>query len=308
MFNLNFWSCSQFLTLILYGLLVDWRLLGIWLAVFTVYHLLGYLQGHHSLQTNRAKIRMAAWNPPSDPNVYAKLEINLETVDAFIKQKEKEGFRVTYTHIALKALGNAFSGGHDQLTKIVFGRSVPIDDLDILTLVDIDDGKDLAGITVTKCDKLSMREIIAQIGGKISVIKAKKDEDHKKQTGAAGVLSSPMVFLVSQIIAFVTYNLGVSLPFFRIKKQQFGSVLLTNVSKMECLEEVFAPNNNFLRSVATVVLCTPKDRPIAHNGVVRVAKTMNMMYTFDHRYLDGAGAKKLMSQIRDVWKNPAKYF
>ena len=71
-----------------------------------------------------------------------------------------------------------------MLTKIVFGRVVALEDLDIMTLVDIE-GKDLAGVTVRKCNKLSIKELMEQVQGKISRIKSKNDSDHKKQTGAA---------------------------------------------------------------------------------------------------------------------------
>lgn len=91
---------------------------------------------------------------------------------------------MTYTHLALKSLGMAFTAGHEKLVKIVFGRAIPMQDLDILTLVDVE-GKDLAGITVRKCDKLPISELIAQVSGKVSKVKSKKDGDHKKQTAAA---------------------------------------------------------------------------------------------------------------------------
>lgn len=185
----TFWSVSLFGTVFLYGLLVDFRMLAIWLGFFVAYHALGYFLGHSGSQSNRAKIRMATWNPPTDPNCYGKVEIDVTKVarghqaDEFIRQKAKEGVKVTYTHIALKSLGMAFTVGQ-QLTKIVFGRAIPVEDLDIFTLVDIE-GKDLTGIPVRKCDKLPISELMGQISGKISKIKAKKDEDHKKQTGSA---------------------------------------------------------------------------------------------------------------------------
>jgi hypothetical protein len=108
----------------------------------------------------------------------------LYQADEFIAKKAKEGIKVTYTHIALKALGVSIKAGQGQLAKIIFGKVVPIEDLDILTLIDVD-GKDLAGVTVRKCDKLPIRELIDQIAGKIKKIKLKQDGDHKKQTGAA---------------------------------------------------------------------------------------------------------------------------
>ena len=54
----------------------------------------------------------------------------------------------------------------------------------MLTLIDIE-GKDLAGLTVRKCDKLSIQQIVEKLQQKVSKIKSKKDSDHKKQTGAA---------------------------------------------------------------------------------------------------------------------------
>ena len=60
-----------------------------------------------------------------------------------------------------------------------------MEDVDIFTLVDIDGGKDLAGITVRKCDKLGIAELANQIQGKVTKIKSKKDGDIKKQTAAA---------------------------------------------------------------------------------------------------------------------------
>ena len=62
---------------------------------------------------------------------------------------------------------------------------MPVEDVDVFALVDVEGGKDLAGITVRKCDKLPIREIMQQMQGKVSKIKTQKDENIKKQIGAA---------------------------------------------------------------------------------------------------------------------------
>lgn len=64
-------------------------------------------------------------------------------------------------------------------------RFVPLDDVDVLTLIDLE-GKDVAGYTVRKCDKLSIGEIMDKLHQKVSKIKSHKDPSHKKQTSAAG--------------------------------------------------------------------------------------------------------------------------
>ena len=55
-------------------------IISIWLAFFVGYSVLGFLQGHPKANSNRAKIRMATWNPPTDPNCYVKIEVNCKKV------------------------------------------------------------------------------------------------------------------------------------------------------------------------------------------------------------------------------------
>lgn len=56
------------------------------------------------------------------------------------------------------------------------------------------------------------------------------------------------------------------------------------------------------------MLCSPVERVIAEKGQMKIAKMMNMTVTFDHRFLDGAGGSKLLTNMKDVWDNPEKYF
>ena len=76
----TFWEVSTFGTLIVYGALYDFRMLYIWLAFLGVYLFAGFLCGNNAANPNRRTIRMGTWKPPSEPNVYAKIEVNLAKV------------------------------------------------------------------------------------------------------------------------------------------------------------------------------------------------------------------------------------
>lgn len=102
--------------------------------------------------------------------------------------------------------------------------------------------------------------------------------------------------------------MGLNISFLGFGKQHFGTFLLTNVSSMKGYNEVYGPISNFCRSIATVVLCTPTERAVVKNGQVVPATIMNVMITFDHRFLDGAGGTKMSQKIMEVWQNPAKFF
>lgn len=56
--------------------------------------------------------------------------------------------------------------------------------MDVFTLVDVEGGNDLAGLTIKGCDKLGIKELMDQMSGKVSKIKSAKDKDINKQTNA----------------------------------------------------------------------------------------------------------------------------
>lgn len=117
-----------------------------------------------------------------------------------------------------------------------------------------------------------------------------------------------LVQLLTQLTSFLTYNLNLPIPQLNFHKNQFGTFLLTNVSSMKGFHEVYAPMTNFTRSIATIVICTPEDKPVVRNGQVVVGHTLNMTITYDHRFLDGAAGSKMIEDIQDVWHNPSKYY
>lgn len=59
-----------------------------------------------------------------------------------------------------------------------------MEDVDVMTLVDVE-GSDLAAFTLRKCDKVGINDLVNQIHSTVGKIKEKKDDSHKKQTGAA---------------------------------------------------------------------------------------------------------------------------
>lgn len=79
----SFWAFSLFSTVMTYSLLYDCRILYIWLCFLVGYLALGYLQGGWAANTNRSKFRIGAWNAPTDPNCYVKIEVNLKKVRQF---------------------------------------------------------------------------------------------------------------------------------------------------------------------------------------------------------------------------------
>lgn len=121
------------------------------------------------------------------------------------------------------------------------------------------------------------------MSGKIGVVKSNKDDGHKKKTGSAKFLPSAVINVLSQTVAFVSYNLGLPIPPLLINKNHFGSILLTNVSAWG-IDNVYAPLCSFTRNMASVVICSPLLKPAVHEGKVQARRLLNIMITLDHRY------------------------
>lgn len=154
----TFWDFSTFVATFLYGLLYNRQLLCVWLGIFCVYQFCGLIWRNNPENSTRRTIRIASWNPPSDPNVLAKIEILVAKLDEFIRLKKSQGVELNYTDFALKATGMAFQDSLENCGKIVFGRVLPYTGFDSSLHVQRDDGS-IAILVVPDCDKKSVREL-----------------------------------------------------------------------------------------------------------------------------------------------------
>jgi len=120
------------------------------------------------------------------------------------------------------------------------------------------------------------------------------------------MLPASLGMVATQVLAFVSYNLGIAVPALSLDKNHFGSILLTNVSSFN-ISEVYAPLCSLTRNFMSVTVCTPEDRAVVENGVIVIRKKMNLTVVADHRYLDGAVVPRMKKSIDAVWANPGKF-
>ena len=120
------------------------------------------------------------------------------------------------------------------------------------------------------------------------------------------MLPASLAAVLTQTMAFISYNFGIAIPAVSLEKNHFGSVLMTNVANFG-VTEVYAPLCSLTRNFMCVTACTPEDRAVVENGAVVIRKKMNLMVTADHRYLDGAAAPKMKKAVDAVWNDPSKF-
>jgi hypothetical protein len=194
--------------LYIYFLLYDWRMLVIYWSIIAVYTVIHWCIPDGSTNLTRHKIRVGTWDSPTDSNVYVKMVVPVEPFEKFAAKKlAQDGTKITLTHVALKAIGNAISNVPAINGKIIFGKFTPFATVDVMTLIDMD-GTDLANITVTSTETKTICQMSEECRDVIRKIKTKKNKDHQARTGSFKLLPDWAVSMALQLSAFVSFNLG----------------------------------------------------------------------------------------------------
>ncbi len=53
---------------------------------------------------------------------------------------------------------------------------------------------------------------------------------------------------------------------------------------------------------------TPIKKPVVINDEIVIRKRMNINSVMDHRYGDGAQGAQILKRLKEVWKNPEKFY
>lgn len=272
-----------------------------------IYYLANLKSRKHSLMSHKRRIQIAAWNDTGDPSCYGILPVDLTNADKFLQEHNAKNpdMKLTYTHLALKALGEAMQVSKKINGKISFGNFVYKPSCDISVLVDVE-GKNLVTLVVKDIKESSLTELNKQMKGKVRRLKEKKDDDTNKQIKLFSNLPTFVIDVLFTIISFVSYNLGLGVEAFKVKPDNFGYALLTNISGFG-IENVLAPHTNATRSIIVGVICQPVKKPIVIDGKIEIRKILNFNVTFDHRFGDGSDCMKMLKRVESVWYEPEKY-
>lgn len=283
--------CSTFL----FGMLFDYRMFLIQLGIVLVYFYGSWKRGCGKTSITK-KISMSLWGSPQEPVVLCGLEFNCEKIDNFIEsynKKHPKG-RITYTHVFMKIIALSFKKTQKLNGTIAFGHFIPFENVSVTTLVDVE-GKNLLSATVKDCNLLPMEELRRQTNAQIKTLKTKKDKSANTQMGLVKILPTAVVSCLVQITYFISYLLGRDVGPVKIKKYNFGNVVVTNVSSMKYYNS-FAPLSNFTGCVILLVICKPQKKVVSDaNKNPMVRKMIKVNITVDHRFGEGQTMNPIVS-------------
>jgi pyruvate/2-oxoglutarate dehydrogenase complex dihydrolipoamide acyltransferase (E2) component len=254
------------------------------------------------MSSTRRKLAIATWSAPREANIYGKLSIDAGGALAYVEHLRKQtGEKVTIGHIVGKAAAMAMKSAPGLNGRIVFGKFVPHETVDVTFLVALEEGQDLAKTKIARADEKTITDIARALGEGAGKLREGRDEGFEKSKGIVRALPSWALKPVLWTTGFLTGALGVSA--FGLEPFPFGSCVVTNVGALG-IDEGYAPPTPFARVPVLLLVGAVKEQPAVVAGEVVPRPMITITATVDHRFIDGAQLGVLGRMVRKGVEEP----
>lgn len=254
------------------------------------------------MTSTRRKLAIATWAPPAEGNIHGKVTLDCANALRYMEAvREKTGVKVTITHLIGKAVGEALAAAPTLNGKILFGRFVPFDTVDVTFLVATDG--DLGKAKISDVDKKSVADVAAELRDYAQKIRGGKDDAFEKSKGAIKMMPMFLLKPMLKVTGWLSGALGVNIGALGVERHAFGSCIITSVGMLG-FDEGYAPFTPFARVPLLLLVGALKERPVVIDGELAVRPTVTVTATVDHRFIDGAQLGILAREFRRVIEHP----
>lgn len=109
--------------------------------------------------------------------------------------------------------------------------------------------------------------------------------------------------MLIQFLAFFA-NLGLRIKSLGIEPSPFGTFIITSVGAFN-IEDAYAPLIDFSYTMGVVTINSiVKEKILMKNGDYQENEVMNINFSIDHRYMDGAVGAKLIREMKIIFEDP----
>lgn len=252
----------------------------------------------------RRKLAIASWSAPKEGNIYGKLTLDAgPALDYLDELRASTGEKVTITHFVGRAVALALAKEPSLNGRIVLGRFIPHQTVDIAFLVNTEGGKNLAKVKVQEADKKGISSIARELRERAEDIRQNRDPDWQKSQGPLKLLPTWMIRPLVSFTGFLTGELGLSAKALGLEAFPFGSCIITSVGMLG-LDEGFAPPTPWAHVPVYVLVGAVKEQPAVKDGQMVIQRQLTLTATIDHRFIDGYQGATLAKVVRGAFEDP----
>ena len=246
------------------------------------------------------------WGRPRDPQFYGDLELDAGTLLEHLRVlRERTGTHVTLTHAIGRAVAHGLDIVPDLRVRLAGGREYPRESTDIFFIVAAEGGE-LTGCKVDRADEKSLIEIADELGSLRKSISSGDDESFGKAKKMLDLLPMRLLRVAMNLSAWLTSDLNLDLPALGVRRQAFGSAMITSVGVWG-ISRAYSPLASYYRVPVLVLVGAVTQRPVAVAGQVVIRPMLTLTATFDHRYADGFQAARFAQAVQEYCADPAAF-
>ena len=252
------------------------------------------------------KLAGSFWGAPNDPQFYGDLELDAGTLLEHIgRLRDLTGVHVTVTHAVGRAVAHGLDTVPDLRVRLARGREYPRESTDVFFIIAAEGGE-LTGCKVDRADEKSLVEIAEELEVSQESISTGSDESFGRAKKMLDRLPPRLLRSAMRLSAWLTSDLNLDLPALGVRRQAFGSAMITSVG-MWGISRAYSPLAGYYRVPVLVLVGAVTQRPVAVAGQVVIRPMLTLTATFDHRYADGFQAAKFAQAVQAYCADPAAF-
>lgn len=254
------------------------------------------------------RMALAAWPHSADPQVYARLEVDMGGALAFAEEEsERTGIRIAPLHLVTRAVALALKKYPDANALVRCGRVYARKRVHVFCQVAIPGRQaDLSGAILRDVDGKGPAEIAREISDKARQIRRGVDPDYEAARRILDRSPTLVYRMILKTVEFLCYTLNLNVRLLGIPPDPFGGAMITSVGSLG-MREAFAPLVPRTRVPLIVSVGKLEDRPAVRDGQLAIRPTCTLCATFDHRVMDGLLSAKLAKFVTAYLTDPGKY-
>lgn len=294
---MNFLAFGTIFAQLIWSLFYMRSLFYIFLLIVIIYSVLNFIKSQSYKNSFRRKIAIASWIDGGNPRATGRLEFDMTAVDAAIeKHNSLDKQRVYKVIFFAKAFAMATKIVKKTLGKLSFGNFLSLSYADFCIQVQIKKGE-IGHIVLRNCDTRSIQDLSSEYEQKFQQLKQGRNQTHNFHKKWMNKTPTFIVQAVLRVAMFLTYDLGLSLPFFHMEKETYGTMTVIDNEEFG-LSDCIGPLNPIMRQTLLVCLNKPNKKPVVVDQKLEIRNIMVLHVSFDHRFADGADGSKLVDQFQ----------
>ena len=250
--------------------------------------------------------RMAAaiFERPTDGKVAGIYDVDMTKMLAAMEIWNKEGHRVTPTHVMMSVLGHILDTHAPELNAYMrLGRVYHRPYINISASVLID-GKNLTSVCIQDVHQKSVVDVADELNEIVDRVRNKGNSSAKKEKpNLLAKTPWPLRKWIYNSLRWMVFEQGLPIKGIGLSEEMFGSAMVSNIGSLGIDYGIPAlmpaSNLSFVMAIGKV-----QEKAVVRDGKVCAAQVLPMAATFDHRVVDGGHIAKLVKGINYYFEHP----